>query len=547
MRVYEALGAALGALGSDTAFGLVGGGNYALATAMVEQGGIAFHGLRHESAAVSAADGWARATRRLGLATSTQGPGLTNTLTALSEAVKSRTPLLVLAGDTATTAQYQNQDVDQARIAASVGAGTARLRSPALAVTDLAHAAWRAQRERRPVSLSLPLDVQMAECEDPRLPIPVPAPVPARPADAAVTDAVERMTAAHRPVVLAGRGVWYADAEDAVGALADRIGALLATTAVGNGLFAGHPHCLGISGGFASPLAAQLLGEADLVVAFGASLNSWTTKSGVLFSGAEVVQCDVDATAIGRLHPTRLALVGDARETALALVAELDRRGGHTDGYRTAEVSDAVGRYRRAEDYVDQGGRGTIDPRTAMVALDRALPSSRVVAIDSGHFMGWPAQHLSVTDPGGFVFTQAYQSIGLGLGSAIGACVARPDRPTVLVTGDGGLLMSLGDLETVARNRLPMAVVVLNDAAYSAEVHHFGPMGLPTKLAEFDDCDFADLARALGFDAVTVRGEEDLEGVAAWARAPDGPLLLDCKVARDIRAAWLDEAFRLGA
>ncbi len=166
------------------------------------------------------------------------------------------------------------------------------------------------------------------------------------------------------------------------------------------------------------------------------------------------------------------------------------------------------------------------------------------MAVDSGHFMGFPPMYLRVPDPAGFVFTQAYQSIGLGLASAIGAAVARPDRLTVACLGDGGALMALPELETLARLRLPMLVVVYDDAAYGAEVHHFGPQGLPTELVRFPDTDFAALARAAGAQGVTARSPADLEPLRDWLDTRDGPLVLDAKITPDFCAEWLEEAFR---
>jgi thiamine pyrophosphate-dependent acetolactate synthase large subunit-like protein len=166
------------------------------------------------------------------------------------------------------------------------------------------------------------------------------------------------------------------------------------------------------------------------------------------------------------------------------------------------------------------------------------------VAIDSGHFMGWPAMYLSVPDATGFVFTQAYQSIGLGLASAVGAAVARPDRVTVACVGDGGALMAAGELETIARLGLPMLVVVYNDSAYGAEVHHFGPGGHPLDSVRFPDTDFAALARAHGLRGATVRSVSDLDVVDEFLARPGHALVLDAKVVPGVVAEWLEEAFR---
>jgi thiamine pyrophosphate-dependent acetolactate synthase large subunit-like protein len=153
--------------------------------------------------------------------------------------------------------------------------------------------------------------------------------------------------------------------------------------------------------------------------------------------------------------------------------------------------------------------------------------------------------YLPVPDPEGFVFTQGFQAVGLGLAGAIGAAVARPDRLTVAALGDGGAMMALPELETVARLKLRMLIVVYNDAAYGAEVHHFRPMGHPVELVQFPDVDFAALGRAAGLDGATIRRREDLAVVTDWLGGAGTPgLLLDAKVVPTVVAEWLEEAFR---
>jgi thiamine pyrophosphate-dependent acetolactate synthase large subunit-like protein len=158
--------------------------------------------------------------------------------------------------------------------------------------------------------------------------------------------------------------------------------------------------------------------------------------------------------------------------------------------------------------------------------------------------MGFPPMYLRVPDPQGFVFTQAYQSIGLGLASGMGAAIARPDRLTVACLGDGGALMSLPEVETVGRLGLPILVVIYDDAAYGAEVHHFAPMGEAVDLAQFPDTDFEGLARAAGCHGLTARSLDDLGALREWLAAPDRPFVLDAKVDPAIYGEWLAEAFR---
>jgi thiamine pyrophosphate-dependent acetolactate synthase large subunit-like protein len=542
VQVAEAVGRALASLGVDAVFGLLGSGNLTFTNAL-RDAGVPFHAARHEGGAICMADGYARVSGRLAACSVHQGPGLTNAVTGLTEAAKSRTPLLVLAADTPAAALRSNFRIDQAGLVEAVGAVAERVHGPATAMADVARAVRRARVERRAVVLNLPLDAQAADCE-PELPPAAPELAPPRPAATAV-DALARLLAeARRPAIVAGRGAVLAGAGPALRELGEASGAVLATSAVANGLFAGDPYALGIAGGFSSPLASRLLGEADAVVAFGAALNQWTTRHGTLIaSGARVAQVDLDGDAIGAHRPVELGVVGDARETAEALVAALDAAVGAGRRTEALAAEIAAGGWRD-QPYEDGAAAGRLDPRTLSIALDDMLPLERTVVVDSGHFMGWPSMYLRMPDAAGFVFPQAFQCVGLGLGNAIGAALARPDRLTVAALGDGGALMALPELETLGRLGVPLLVVIYDDAAYGAEVHHFRPMGQAVDLAQFPDTDFAALAEAAGCRGLEARTVDDLEGVRAWLAVRDRPLVLDARVDPDICAEWLEEAFR---
>lgn len=547
MLVAEAVGRTLANLGVRHVFGLIGSGNFAVSNALVAAG-AQFVAARHEGGAITMADAWARVTGRVGVCSVHQGPGLTNAVTGLTEASKSRTPLLLLAADTAAAAIRSNFRIDQDGLVVAVGAAAERLHGPGTAVDDTVRAYRRAEAERRPVVLMLPLDVQAATC--PQDPSRIPnAPVlrPVRPAAAAVAEAADALARARRPLIIAGRGAVLADARGPLERVGDALGALLATSAVANGLFAGNPWALGISGGFASPLAAELIAEADVVLAVGVALNMWTTRHGRLVSpDATVIQVDHEADAIGAHHRVDLAVLGDAAETARALLEELERRGAHESGWRGPALTERIRRGSWRDDpFQDTSSESRIDPRALSIALDDLLPAERTVAIDSGHFMGYPSMYLRVPDARGFVFTQAFQCVGLGLATAIGAAVARPDRLTVAALGDGGALMALQELETVARLGLRMLIVIYNDAAYGAEVHHFGPHGHPLDLVRFPDVDFAAFGRAAGLDGATVRRRDDLRVVETWLDdGAERALVLDAKVVQTVVAEWLEEAFR---
>jgi thiamine pyrophosphate-dependent acetolactate synthase large subunit-like protein len=546
MKVAEAVGRAAAALGVRQVFGVVGSGNFHVTNALIDAG-ARFVAARHEAGAATMADAYARVSREVAAVTVHQGPGLTNAMTGIAEAAKSRTPLLVLAADTAGSAVRSNFRIDQDGLAKAVGAIAERIHSPVSAVADTARAFRRAMVERRTVVLSMPLDVQAAECPDPTVPTPLPVHAPA-PAPSAVSEFTDYLTRARRPVFIAGRGARVADAGPQLDTLAERVGALLATSAVVKGLFNGNPWYLDVSGGFASPLAAELIAGADLVVGWGCSLNMWTMRHGALIGPeARVIQVDLDPDALGANRPVDLGVLGDVAETAAAVEARLAAEGYHGDGYRSEPIAERIEREIRWRDvpYDDEGDGAHIDPRTFSIALDDLLPAERIVSIDSGNFMGYPSMYLSVPDDDGFCFTQAYQSIGLGLATAIGAALARPDRLPIAALGDGGALMSIAELETAVRLGLPLVVAVYNDEAYGAEVHHFGPDRHPLSTVTFPETDIAAIGRGFGCDGLTVRKPEDLRGLAEWLDGPRSrPVMVDAKITSRHGSWWLEEAFR---
>jgi len=541
MTVADLVGRRLVAHGVDHVFGVVGSGNFHLTNAMVAAG-ARFVATAHEGGAATMADAYARVSGRPAALTVHQGPGVTNSLTGLTEAAKSRTPLVVLAPE--ATSPRSNFYIDVPGLAAAIGASYVRVRAEH-AASDVAAAHRLATAGAgATVLLGLPLDVQGQPVDGAP---PVVAPEPAPPAAPDVTALVEALAASRRPVFIAGRGATRpaAPARDAIAAVAERCGAVLAVSAVAKGLFAGDPWYLDVCGGFATPLTAELVGGADLVVGWGSTLNMWTTRHGRLVPAhATVAQVDLDPDRLGVNHRVDIGVAGDVTAVARACLSGL---GTTATGWRTPELAariKAEGRWR-AVSYVDEGGGGKIDPRTLSIGLDDVLPAERTLVIDSGNFMGYPSMFMSVPDCSAFLFTQAFQSIGLGLAGALGAAVARPDRVTVAALGDGGFLMGAAELVTAASVGSPLLIVVYNDAAYGAEVHHFGPDGYVLDTVRFPDQDLAAIGRGYGCDGVTVRSADDLAAVGSWlAGSRERPLVVDAKVVSEHGSWWLEEAFR---
>lgn len=518
-------------------FGVMGNGNAYLLDALAETP-VRYVAVRHEVGAVVAADAYYRVSGRPAVATATYGPGFTNTLTGLAEAVQAHTPLLLIVGDQPTGGP-RPWDIDQPGIAAGLGAPTYvidRTDPAGITVRALQHAL----DHRTAVVLAIPYDVAAAPVDDQLVGRAVPeliqpAALPPDPASVAQIAAI--LTEAERPLVLAGRGAWLAGAGDALTELAYRIGALTATSAAGRSIFGTAPDGidadLGVCGGFADDTAAKLIFSADVVLVVGAGLNMFTMRHQTAFApDATLIQIDVADHAT---HPSvRHYLRADARLSAEALLAALPdqpRRGWRDQA--------------RDHDHPDRGTGlapdGLLDPRTVAYILDGILPENRTVVTDGGHFIGWAATYWRVPAPNRYamVGTQ-FQSIGLGLASAVGAGQAQPDSTIVLTTGDGGALMGLADLDTVIRTVRHGVIVVWNDGYYGAELHQYGSKGLDTGPMVIRTADFAGIARALGAEAAVVRSIDDLDQLRAWlASGQDGVFLADCRISPHVRAPYM--------
>jgi thiamine pyrophosphate-dependent acetolactate synthase large subunit-like protein len=546
--VASVIAADLAGYGARRCFGLLGTANFRVSHALV-QAGVELVSARHECNAASMADAYAKATGELTLVSVHSGPGLTNALTGIGEAAKSRTPLLVLAGDVPNGAVKNNFYIEQAEMARAVGAVSERLHTVNSAREDTLRAVTRALRDRQTVVLSMPLDIQHAPLPTNQPPLELP-PASGRmhPDPLAVARVAEALLGAQRSLILGGRGAVISDAEAALVALADRIGALLATSVCGHGLFAGNPWSVGISGGFSSPVADELISESDVIVAFGAGLTQWTTKKGKLIAqDAVVAQVDVDGPKLGYQMPVQIAVQGDAKATAEALLTELDRRGATKS--KTGRRNHAMRERMRAGDnhhypWPDESNKEFIDPRTLSKAVDAILPADRVVASDSGHFCGWVPRYLRVPNARASCLSHSFQSVGLGLPSAIGLAIANPGKLAVLGTGDGGFLMSIADLETAIRLGLRLCILVYNDASYAAEVHYFRRQGFSVDIVQFPDTDFAAIARGYGARSATVRTLADLEPLKTWvAQGAPGVFVIDGKINPDLEADWHAEHF----
>ncbi|MEO5319085.1 thiamine pyrophosphate-binding protein [Arthrobacter sp. CC3] len=517
-------------------FGVMGNGNVYFLDA-AEKLGLRFSAVRHEGAAIAAADAYYRTSGRLAAGTTTYGPGYTNALTALAEAVQAQIPVVLVTGD-APSSGARPQDVDQAAIAAALGAATFTVtRDAAGSITQ--QAVDYALTKRTAVVIAIPYDLAALEAADEELPAPLAAAV-IDDVDSGLGQVARLLAGAKRPLILAGRGAHLAGAGPELRELADRLGALTAGTALALNLLKGEGY-LGVAGGFGTDTAAGLMGEADVVLVAGASLSPFTMRFGHLI-GPDSTVIQIDA-ALQPTHPRVDTFVSADVKSAAGRIL------GMLDGEASAEAWRAEARKRLAEGPGHQAGSaetpdGRLDPRSLATALDAVLPKRRTVVQDGGHFVGWAPMYWNIPRPQDLVMVgTAFQAIGLGLASAVGAARALEDgRTLVLASGDGGFLMGLSDLESLIGAASSAVVVIYNDAAYGAEIHQYGSQGLTEKPMLIPEVDFSGVARALGAESAIIRSLADLSALQDWIDAgAKGTFVADCRITASVRAPWMSE------
>jgi thiamine pyrophosphate-dependent acetolactate synthase large subunit-like protein len=276
------------------------------------------------------------------------------------------------------------------------------------------------------------------------------------------------------------------------------------------------------------------------VLVFGAGLNFLTTSFVTALPQVPLIQVEAVRTNIGRWYPADVGLVGDARVVAEQLIEALPERPASAKPSHHDATRKLIENFDPARDFQAASTARTLDPRTLALELEKLLPQNRNLVVDGGNFLG-VVPYLSVPDPGSFKMIGDFASIGLGFGAALGVAKARPDKTTVLVIGDGAFLMTLGELETVVREDLPIIIVLMNDCAYGAELHFLKMRDLPVAKSVFPDVDYAPVAEAFGFRTATIRTLDDLQKAASMLARPDGPVFLDCKLNAAVAAPFMSE------
>lgn len=545
--VYQIIAEDLKGLGVDSVFGLMSDDICQL-VATLDAIGVRFIGARQETHAVMAAAGYAAACGKLGVALIGRGPALANGLHGAVSTSRTGMPVLIISGEAPILRGATNllgpdlkafpaanvlRDIGIATFTPSSTESARQTLNDAVAEASLGHAA----------ALLLPTDIQMGKVDVsdsmPSLTLPTQRkPKQARPQS--IDTAIATIKQAKRPLIIGGIGVHRSGAREAVDALAEKTGALCVTTVKAKDLFRGSPWNLGIIGSSSHSLARRHIEQADCVIAIGAALNSLTMSSGTALPPVPLIHIDATRANIGRWWPADIAVVGDAKLTAEQLTAALADRSAADKPFHASDVQEQIAGFEHTMDFQTQHTARTLDQRILALELSKMLPENRHVVYDGGNFMAnWA--YLDVPDPGHFTHTSDSGSVGLGLGTAVGIKRAQPDRCVVLLIGDGGLMMTFGEIETFIREDLPVIVICMNDAAYGAEVHVLKGQGISPTKATFFDVEFAPMVEPLGFDVHSVRTMDELQALAPVLANPEGPIFIDAKVNVDVVAPFITE------
>jgi thiamine pyrophosphate-dependent acetolactate synthase large subunit-like protein len=463
-------------------------------------------------------------------------------MTALATAVRARIPLVIFAGEAPLGAAWYNQAIDQAPFVRACGAEYVALHHPPRFLEGVRDAFLAARTESRPVVIGVPFDLQAKPWTGPEAIAPsaaiAPRLGPVRPDPEGVAAVAGALAAARRPVLVGGRGAVAAGAGPAIRALAERCGALLATTLPARGLFDDDPFSLGIAGGFSTELGRGLFAEADLVVGFGTSFASHSADAGRLYPQARVAQVDAAPLSVsqGRVA-AQLHLRADARLGADALLAALPAAG---DGWRTDALARRIATEPPDPDPTEPAP-GLLDPRAVVAALDALLPRDWQMVNSSGH-CSWFTAQMRGRAPERFHTIREFGAIGNGLAYAAGVAAAYPNDTVVLFDGDGSFLMHVQELETIRRHGMRVLVCVLDDGAYGSEIHKLRADGLPDTGAVFGRTDFGAIARGFGLEGETLADLADLPAALARFRARAGAAVWGFPVCDRIRSPVMRRA-----
>jgi acetolactate synthase-1/2/3 large subunit len=540
MRAVDAVMECLKAEGVDVVFGYPGGANLPTYDAFVDAG-IRHVLVRHEAGGGHAAEGYAKATGKVGVAFGTSGPGATNLITPITDAMMDSVPTVFITGQVRTELLGTDgfQEADMMGITMPIVKHSFMLRHP-LELPRMIHEAFHVARSGRPgpVVVDIPQDLSRADIDyQPVTDVHLPGYQPTIEGNTKqIRQAAKALAAARRPVIYAGGGIISAEASGQLTQLVREGGFPITCTLMGLGAFpAPDPQWLGMLGMHGTRSANYAMDEADLIVAVGARFDDRITgKLSEFAPRAKFIHIDVDPAEISKNIPAHIPIVGDARNVLEKLIVEY--RATEADRGRLEEWWDRIRGWQAKHPlgYADSAD-SEIKPQYAVQALYEATGGDAIVASDVGQHQMWTAQYFHFDKPRRWINSGGLGTMGFGLPAAMGAKVGRPDDTVICISGDGSIQMNAQELATCAENGIDVKVFILNNG-YLGMVRQWQELFWDGRYSQVDMGSFPDfvkLADAYGCTGVRLTDKTTLVQDVREAIETPGPVVVDVRVTRE--------------
>ena len=517
--------------GCDTVFGYPGGQILNVYDSLYKYQNEIRHMLTaHEQGAAHAADGYARATGKVGVVMSTSGPGATNLVTGIATAYLDSIPLVAICGNVPTTQIGTDsfQEIDITGVTLPITKHNYFVGSVENLADTIREAFALAQSSRPgPVLIDVPKDVQTAVCDyEPQAPVQPEERHAAK--DVRIKEAAALINASKRPFIYFGGGLITSEAQEEMLALAEKIDAPIGCSLMGlSGIPTDHPRFLGMQGMHGHYASSMAMHDADLIISLGVRFNDRVTGNREKFAKlAQIIHIDVDGSELSKTVNSACGLRGDVKLTLQKLIPLVNAE-------QKPDWEKAVKALKETEnDYLDI--RPGLTPRNAIMTLNKHLGENTAVATDVGQHQMWAAQNVNFKKPRRFISSGGLGTMGFGLGAAIGAAVGTGER-SVLVTGDGSFGMCLNELTTAVTYNVPVVILLMNNGVLGMVRQwqtlffnkHYSNTILDRKT------DFVALARAFGADGEAVDTVAALDKAFEHAFSCDGPYVIDCRIDKD--------------
>ncbi len=517
--------------GCDTVFGYPGGQILNVYDSLYKYQNEIRHMLTaHEQGAAHAADGYARATGKVGVVMSTSGPGATNLVTGIATAYLDSIPLVAICGNVPTTQIGTDsfQEIDITGVTLPITKHNYFVGSVENLADTIREAFALAQSGRPgPVLIDVPKDVQTAVCDyEPQAPVQPEERHAAK--DVRIKEAAALINASKRPFIYFGGGLITSEAQEEMLALAEKIDAPIGCSLMGlSGIPTDHPRFLGMQGMHGHYASSMAMHDADLIISLGVRFNDRVTGNREKFAKlAQIIHIDVDGSELSKTVNSACGLRGDVKLTLQKLIPLVNAE-------QKPDWEKAVKALKETEnDYLDI--RPGLTPRNAIMTLNKHLGENTAVATDVGQHQMWAAQNVNFKKPRRFISSGGLGTMGFGLGAAIGAAVGTGER-SVLVTGDGSFGMCLNELTTAVTYNVPIVILLMNNGVLGMVRQwqtlffnkHYSNTILDRKT------DFVALARAFGADGEAVDTVAALDKAFEHAFSCDGPYVIDCRIDKD--------------